>query len=97
MTHKKKLLIYNYLFFSVLLLLYMAVTLFLFHRQSVSYDGKYASDIHPYIAEMQGIDSGYDFPYPILFLTGRFFRSSPRLTMLWHLPLRFLTPSQLLF
>ena len=52
MTHKKKLLIYNYLFFSVLLLLYMAVTLFLFHRQSVSYDGKYASDIHPYIAEM---------------------------------------------
>ncbi len=73
MTHKKKLLIYNYLFFSVLLLLYMAVTLFLFHRQSVSYDGKYASDIHPYIAEMQGIDSGYDFPYPILFLTGRFF------------------------
>ena len=77
MKYKKKLLIYNYLFFSVLLLLYMAVTLFLFHRQSVSYDGKYGSDIHPYIAEMQGKDSGYDFPYPILFLTGRFFSLFP--------------------
>lgn len=73
MRNRKKLFIQNFLFFSVLLLLYVVVTLFLFHRQSVSYDGKYSSDIHPYIAEMQGIDSGYDFPYPILFLTGRLF------------------------
>lgn len=51
----------------------MSITLFLFHRQSVNYSGKYISDILPYITEMQGMDSGYDFPYPILFLTGRFF------------------------
>lgn len=73
MTQKKKILLQNYIFFFVLLLLYLAVTLFLFHKQSVYSAEKYVSDIHPYIAEMQGIDSGYDYPYPILFLTGRLF------------------------
>lgn len=52
---------------------YLAVTLFLFHRQSVNYDDKYISDMIPYINHMAGRETGYDFPYPILFWTGRFF------------------------
>lgn len=73
MKSKNKMILQNYMIFSILLLIYLIVTLFLFHRQSVSYSGKYTSDIQPYIAEMQGVSSGYDFPYPLLFLTGRFF------------------------
>lgn len=73
MEQKKKATLQNIIFFLILLLIYLAVTLFLFHRQSVSYSGEYVSDIQPYIAEMQGIASGYDFPYPVLFLTGRLF------------------------
>lgn len=73
MEQKKKILFQNYAFFSALLFLYLIVTLFLFHRQSVYYGGNYVSDILPYIAEAQGLDSGYDFPYPILFLMGRLF------------------------
>lgn len=73
MEQKKKATLQNYIFFSILLLIYLTVTLFLFHRQTVKYGGNYISDIQPYIDEMQGIDSGFDFPYPLLFLTGRFF------------------------
>lgn len=73
MTAGKKNISQNLLVFLLLLCAYLVVTLFLFHRQSVSYGGSYPSDIHPYITEMQGQDSGYDYPYPILFLTGRFF------------------------
>ena len=36
-------------------------------------EGGYFSDIYAYMQEMQGIDSGYSFPYPVFFLTGRFF------------------------
>lgn len=63
----------NYLFFALILLVYGAVTLLLFHRQTVDYNGLYVSDIHAYVTEMQGQDSGYSFPYPILFWTGRIF------------------------
>lgn len=73
MKSKNKMLLQNYIVFSILLLIYLIVTLFLFHRQSVSYSGRYVSDIQPYIAEMQGLSSGYDFPYPLLFMLGRFF------------------------
>lgn len=34
-------------------------------------EGGYFSDIYAYMQEMQGIDSGYSFPYPIFFLTGK--------------------------
>ena len=33
----------------------------------------YNSDILAYMQEMQGIDSGYSFPYPVFFAIGRFF------------------------
>ncbi len=36
-------------------------------------DDGYFSDILAYMQEMQGIDSGYSFPYPIFFAMGRFF------------------------
>ena len=75
MAFQKKITRQELVTFALLLFIYLAATLFLFHRQSVSYGGAYASDIGPYIAEMQGEDTGYDFPYPILFLTGRLFLS----------------------
>lgn len=70
---KKKLSLQNSIIFLLMLFAYLGVTLFLFHRQTVNYGGKYPSDIQSYLLEMQRIDSGYDFPYPILFLTGRLF------------------------
>lgn len=73
MNTGKKALYTNLLFFLLPLSAYLAVTLLLFHRQTIGYGGLYSSDIGPYIAEMLGEDAGFDFPYPILFLTGRFF------------------------
>ncbi len=35
-------------------------------------DGGYRSDILAYMQEMQGIDSGYNFPYPLFFSLGSF-------------------------
>lgn len=61
----------NYIFFGGLLFAYFAVTLFLFHRQTVGYGGRYISDMPPYVAEIQGIASGYDYPYPIMFWIAR--------------------------
>ncbi len=63
----------QHMVFGILLMLYSFVTLFLFHRQSVAYDGRYTSDMLSYVAEVQGIDSGFSFPYPIYFWVGRFF------------------------
>lgn len=73
MTARKKIILQNFVIFLPLLLAYLVITLFLFHRQTVGYGGLYPSDIQPYIMKMQGLDTGYDFPYPILFLAGRFF------------------------
>lgn len=73
MNTGKKILYTNLFIFSLPLAAYLAATLLLFHRQTVGYGGLYPSDIGPYIAEMLGEDTGYDFPYPILFLTGRLF------------------------
>ena len=30
----------------------------------------YGSDVDAYLLEMRGIDSGFDFPYPVYFLLG---------------------------
>ncbi len=56
--------------FALLLLGVLAVTFTLFYRQcveSMAGSGLYTSDMKAYILEMQGLDSGYSFPYPILF------------------------------
>lgn len=59
-------------FFAVVLLAASAVTLVLFHRQTIADSGMYASDMKAYILEMQGLDSGYSFPYPIFFWLSAF-------------------------
>lgn len=56
--------------FAVLVVIASAITLWLFYRQCVESmlgTGMYHSDMKAYILEMQGMDSGYSFPYPILF------------------------------
>ena len=73
MTAKKKYPVQDVLLFGALMFIYLIATLFLFHRQTVSYGGLYPSDMGSYVAEIQGLDSGYQYPYPILFLTGKLF------------------------
>lgn len=63
----------NVIFFLGLFAVYLVLTLFLFHRQSVSYGGRYTSDMASYIAEIQGISTGYYFPYPVMFWIAEFF------------------------
>ena len=56
--------------FGFLVVIASAVTFRLFYRQCVESllgTGLYHSDMKAYILEMQGLDSGYSFPYPILF------------------------------
>ena len=56
--------------FTILVIIASAVTFWLFYRQCVESmlgTGLYHSDMKAYILEMQGLDSGYSFPYPVLF------------------------------
>lgn len=76
MTESKRLKIINIIIFTVLLLMVGAVTFILFYRQAVaSMEGSefYCSDMKAYILEMQGLDSGYSFPYPVFFKLSAFF------------------------
>lgn len=60
--------------FAGMLLLASAVTFVLFYRQTLAEGGGlYHSDMKAYILEMQGLDSGYSFPYPLFFKLGAFF------------------------
>ena len=53
---------------------YTALLFVLFKNQAFHTDYLvYGSDVDAYLLEMQGIDSGFDFPYPVYFLLGRFF------------------------
>lgn len=54
-------------FFVVLLFAVAAVMLTLFYRQTIGNPNYYHSDMKAYILEMQGLDSGYSFPYPVFF------------------------------
>lgn len=66
----------DYGIFAILLLGVMAVWFLLFYRQcveSMAGGGLYHSDMKAYILKMQGMDSGYRFPYPILFRLAAFF------------------------
>lgn len=65
MTRKEKQ--WNFIFFFLLLGIYSAVTLLLFHRQSVFYAGKYPSDMYYYIADIQGTNAAYEYPYRLMF------------------------------
>ncbi len=76
----------DYGIFAVVLSGILAVTFTLFYRQcaeSMLGGGLYPSDMKAYILEMQGLESGYSFPYPILFKTAAFFHifTAPELAM----------------
>lgn len=58
--------------FLVLLAAVSAVTFVLFNRQAMGNPGYYPSDMKAYILEMQGLDSGYSFPYPVFFKLSAF-------------------------
>lgn len=78
--------IIDYAFFAVLLAGLLLITYTLFYRQctaSMTGSGLYPSDMKAYILEMQGLDSGYSFPYPVLFKLAAFFHLflEPELSM----------------
>lgn len=64
-------------------IIYSVLMFVLFYRQCVGYEGLYLSDMEAYILEAQGLDSGYDFPYPIMFWLAGFFGlfAGPQLAM----------------
>ena len=69
--------------FVVLTIFYSFIMFVLFYRQCVAYQGMYLSDMEAYILEARGLDSGYSFPYPIMFWAARLFMLavSPELAM----------------
>ena len=67
MKQSKRDKIIDIILFGVLLLGVSAVTLTLFYRQTTGSPALYHSDMKAYILEMQGLDSGYEFPYPVFF------------------------------
>lgn len=70
--------------FGVLFAIAAAVTFTLFHRQTLgSPETGYHSDMKAYILEMQGLNTKYSFPYPILFKLAAFIHlfTGPELAM----------------
>ena len=61
------------IFFALLLIIYTGVTGYLFYHQAIGNENWFHSDVKAYILEMQGLESGYEFPYPIFFKLGAFF------------------------
>lgn len=59
--------------FAVMLAVVSAVTLWLFYKQTTGSPEAYHSDMKAYILEMQGLDSGYSFPYPVFFKVAALF------------------------
>lgn len=61
----------DYAVFGILLVFYSVMTYLLFYRQAIEYRGIYYSDMKAYILESRGLESGYDFPYPLFFWLSR--------------------------
>lgn len=61
--------------FAVCLIAYTVLMYRLFYLQALHCENgdMYCSDIKAYLQTMLGLESGYDFPYPIYFMFGRFF------------------------
>lgn len=74
-TEKSRRITYiTWIVFAVCLAGYTALMYRLFYLQAVYCNtAEYPSDIRAYLQTMLGIDSGYDFPYPLYFMLGRFF------------------------
>lgn len=73
-SREKKLLLWDWGFFGVLLAAYTAITFYLFYHQAIGNEQWFHSDIKAYMLEMQGLESGYEFPYPLFFRFGAFFQ-----------------------
>ena len=57
----------------LLLAAYTVLMFVLFRNQAFHIEYQYyGSDVDAYILEMLGIDSGFDFPYPVYFMLGKF-------------------------
>lgn len=67
MNQNKKNELIDRIVFIILLVLASIVTFRLFYHQTTGSEALYHSDMKAYILEMQGLDSGYSFPYPIFF------------------------------
>lgn len=68
----------EYVLFGFLLVILAGLTLYLTYHQAWyaannMTDVAYHSDILAYMKEAQGIDSGYSFPYPVMFVLTKFF------------------------
>ena len=59
--------------FALGLAAYTVLLFTLFYRQTLGNVNYYHSDMKAYILEMQGLDSGYSFPYPLFFKLGALF------------------------
>ena len=73
LVEKSKKIKMQQIFFFLLTLFYSFIMFLLFYRQCVEYQGVYYSDMKAYILEAQGLDSGYSFPYPLMFWTAKVF------------------------
>lgn len=76
----------DWVFFCLLLAVTVCLNFSLFYKQCVESlvgSSLYHSDMKAYILNMQGLDSGYQFPYPILFKLAALFHLfvSPELSM----------------
>ena len=71
--HIKKEQLLDWGIFFLLLAGYTALMFTLFHRQTLGNTSYYHSDMKAYILEMQGLESGYEFPYPLFFKLGALF------------------------
>ena len=67
MCQKKIDRVIDILFFVVALVIVFGIMLRLFYNQTLGSYMHYPSDMEAYVLEMQGLDSGYEFPYPIFF------------------------------
>ena len=76
---------FDYIAFAVLLVLTSVASLVLFYRQAIYAPGPpWPSDIKPYIEEMLGTNTKYNFPYPVMFKLGKlinYFAPSPEWAM----------------
>lgn len=65
--------LWDSVFFLFLFLGYTGVMGWLFYHQAIGNENWFHSDIKAYLLEMQGLESGYQFPYPLFFRLGAFF------------------------
>ncbi len=69
---KKLIILSDIILFLFLYAGYIGASFYLFYHQTGNFGG-WGSDMPAYLMVVKGEDSGYDFPYPLMFLAARFF------------------------